>query len=98
RFSRDWSSDVCSSDLLSVCGVPIPIGSSEYSRLRGGIAAGTSVHSGKIASPSASMLASPPLPPDRELAGGRPVRLGEAARSYLRSEERRVGKECRWRW
>ena len=43
---------------LSVCGVPIPMGSSEYSRLRGGIAAGMSVHSGKIASPSASMLAS----------------------------------------
>ena len=60
----------------------MPMGSSEYSRLRGGIAAGTSVHSGKIASRSAFMFG-PPLPPDRELAGGRPVRLGEAVRSYF---------------
>ena len=66
---------------LSVCGVPIPMGSSEYSRLRGGIAVGTSVHSGKIASPSAFMFGPPRLPRDRELAGGRPVRFGEAVRS-----------------
>ena len=57
-------------------------GSSEYSRLRGGIATGMSVHSGKMASPSAFMFG-PPLPPDRELAGGRPVRFGEAVRSCL---------------
>src|SRR6266568_4329868 len=59
------------------------MGSIEYSRLRGGIAAGMSVHSGKIASPSAFMFRPPLLPRDRELVGGRPVRCGEAVRSYL---------------
>src|SRR5690349_5574023 len=59
------------------------MGSSEYSRLRAGIVAGTSVHSGKIASPSGFIFRPPPLPPDRELVGGRPVRCGEAVRPYL---------------
>src|SRR5690606_39516761 len=56
RFSRDWSSDVCSSDLRR--------GSCEY----GG---------------------SQPAGADAGQSG---------ARERARSEERRVGKECRTRW
>jgi hypothetical protein len=37
------------------------MGLSEYSRLRGGIAAGMSVHSGKIASSSTLIFGPPPL-------------------------------------
>src|SRR5215475_15585116 len=56
RFSRDWSSDVCSSDLCSAA-------------------------RGRSASPGACCTA---------VAG--------ASRGWPRSEERRVGKECRSRW
>src|SRR5690606_40616202 len=61
RFSRDWSSDVCSSDLPAV-------------------------HGGNRADDR---------PPARrgERGGGR-----HARQSQPRSEERRVGKECRSRW
>src|SRR6266576_7005568 len=61
RSLRDWSSDVCSSDLL-----PIPGGTVTHPL------ATAPVHVGWSASAR--------------------VRLG------LRSEERRVGKECRYRW
>src|SRR6266700_5091024 len=53
RFSRDWSSDVCSSDLES---------------------------------------AGPAVPPARSLPAG------SCGTCWHRSEERRVGKECRSRW
>src|SRR5690606_39359387 len=58
RFSRDWSSDVCSSDLWRVASWEFP---SRTSRHGGGA-------------------------------------LVPVARGALRSEERRVGKECRSRW
>src|SRR5690606_40494497 len=80
RFSRDWSSDVCSSDLLTVC-------SSSRSRWGRGAPfqafphlAGTSTWG-----PAPRYLAAPISATTR--------RLGRT-----RSEERRVGKECRWRW
>src|SRR5215475_15519564 len=59
RFSRDWSSDVCSSDLVGQPASAHP-------------AAGTST------------------------GGWR--RWAASPRRSTRSEERRVGKECRYRW
>src|SRR5690606_39796483 len=64
RFSRDWSSDVCSSDLAFNQGEP-----HGYTP-KGGTGAAT-----------------------RTL-----VRLAESLAQRARSEERRVGKECRCRW
>src|SRR2546429_3732564 len=78
RCSRDWSSDVCSSDLL-----------------------GISLH-------IESSLAAGPLPLPKPLARllfvGPPSHRGFPAAAHTsrtpspRSEERRVGKECRSRW
>src|SRR5690606_40667810 len=73
RFSRDWSSDVCSSDL-----------SRSLARSGGG-------ESGTLKSPSCapawSSLVQAPSGP-----------VAEPGRRSQRSEERRVGKECRARW
>src|SRR5690606_41075824 len=68
RFSRDWSSDVCSSDLI----------------ILGGNAEGLAKRD----------LVAEGLDPDSE--EGREC-LAELTAKYqeLRSEERRVGKECR---
>src|SRR5690606_40359995 len=71
RFSRDWSSDVCSSDLLA--DEPPPGG---HSRLAG---------------QAACDLRPQLLVPAIQLVEGRAVVL------LARSEERRVGKECRSR-
>src|SRR3712207_8644311 len=65
RYWRDWSSDVCSSDLSY--GVPVSRGSRESFRL--------------------STRYLPQTCPGSEYPGDR-----------TRSEERRVGKECRSRW
>src|SRR5689334_24095709 len=80
RWNCDWSSDVCSSDLLSARDAA-PIGGA----LR----------------PNAG--ASPCERPDRRPARGRRrqrrrSRQGVLRRDQRRSEERRVGKECRSRW
>src|SRR5690606_39899960 len=80
RFSRDWSSDVCSSD-LRVFGVKGTIGS---------IASATAPAS---ASATASIPKSPLLHTPSPTGCGR---LRYRARGG-RSEERRVGKECRSR-
>src|SRR5690606_40413268 len=72
RFSRDWSSDVCSSDLGAA-----RLGGGaggHHQRLRGG--------AGRLLRPCA-----------RGPRGGGPADLQPLARS----EERRVGKECRSR-
>src|SRR3989449_5472237 len=79
RCSRDWSSDVCSSDLR-----PFPF-------LRG------------IRIPSSGARSSTPKCCPKESAKIQTrYRIGADLReqflSELRSEERRVGKECRSRW
>src|SRR5690606_40427235 len=80
RFSRDWSSDVCSSDL------PWHFDAS-------GLSTDGSTRSWNVL--------------DTELApGGNCLSIGKGTRSGNghfptgsgRSEERRVGKECRSRW
>src|SRR5690606_39570762 len=94
RFSRDWSSDVCSSDLKilegTVCNVPPQGGrkhpNQDYVQINTGnilfICGGAFVGLDKII----------------ERRQGR-NRLGfTASADERRSEERRVGKECRCRW
>src|SRR2546425_2906174 len=39
-----------------------------------------------------------PMPPDTSLVVERPTSMADFARPEVRSEERRVGKECRSRW
>src|SRR5690606_41009713 len=68
RFSRDWSSDVCSSDLPSLCIPPDPVCRLPDSWAESGTT-GSICEGRRICSPTTG-----------------------------RSEERRVGKECRSRW
>src|SRR5207302_4766369 len=70
RFSRDWSSDVCSSDLRS----------------RGGASC-----AGRACATRTSSRSRPRAP------SASPLRTTPRTASS-RSEERRVGKECRSRW
>src|SRR5207253_5456912 len=74
RWPRDWSSDVCSSDLLRGRWIGNPVGS---------IALGV-----RTAGHSYSFLADGYYIPDP---------WGQCT-CVRRSEERRVGKECRSRW
>src|SRR5437870_9648069 len=80
RWPRDWSSDVCSSDLLR-----------------------------KVSPPTTALGTGKPEGHDRRVCrcprqwwvAKLFARLGAAAgrhRGAVRSEERRVGKEWRWRW
>src|SRR5260370_20095641 len=82
RFKCDWSSDVCSSDLILLDRAF----QAEYS----GIARRVCHYSGPQArGRTTSHYAE---------GGGSSVPAGLPARPRRRSEERRVGKECRSRW
>src|SRR5690348_18384327 len=77
RWTGDWSSDVCSSDLVGQDGQgEAPAGDQQERRLLavGRAAVGDDAGAFHIAQ-----------------------KPGEA-HLPVRSEERRVGKECRWRW
>src|SRR5690606_41071620 len=95
RFSRDWSSDVCSSDLTLQC---------RTQQLGQGIGMGTL---------KAVLLAQllqgnqDKIPPDKDFIGSQPtvqqpllhgIQHKSMKLRPIRSEERRVGKECRGRW
>src|SRR3712207_9515471 len=71
RYWRDWSSDVCSSDLL-LAGIDVPV-----------LAISSTGSVPWLASAAEAVAAA--VPDGRH-------------RSLDRSEERRVGKECRSRW
>src|SRR3712207_7493796 len=79
RYWRDWSSDVCSSDLR----LPLPRG---------------------VTGAAALVMVGAPGALAAGLAGDRAATLHAllvrraAAWAVARSEERRVGKECRSRW
>src|SRR5690606_40271116 len=79
RFSRDWSSDVCSSD-LGVSFLPV----------------------GNILSAHLTDQASIPQRPNILMRQIQRLRVTVIVRfpnnARVRSEERRVGKECRSRW
>src|SRR5207249_8473519 len=82
RSKRDWSSDVCSSDLvtscslLTTCYLPVVF---------------------LIASPPFTLAVNSPPSLALPLEGGG-VGGGESGLFRARSEERRVGKECRCGW
>src|SRR3989475_2901059 len=82
RFDCDWSSDVCSSDLLGAIHFPILLAAHRSA------ASLVAFFSGAAHSPRTSRLS-------RHL-----LLLSESLlpRFLFRSEERRVGKECRSRW
>src|SRR2546430_3905904 len=80
RFDCDWSSDVCSSDLLSVVDATCPLVAKVHVEARRFAAAGKTIFLIGHAS-------------HEEIEGT----YGEAP-ARTRSEERRVGKECRSRW
>src|SRR5206468_9517347 len=74
RSDRDWSSDVCSSDLRSAARLLLP------------------------AVPAAAHPPAPLAPPPSPIPGSRSRPLPPPPSRTQRSEERRVGKECRYRW
>src|SRR5690606_40256539 len=89
RFSRDWSSDVCSSDLLAEMGgvlVTVETG------LVGGHFEQHPARRAEIDRPE--IIA---VDHRRHLITGIHQRLAHL-KLLFRSEERRVGKECRSRW
>src|SRR2546421_4232609 len=80
RSDRDWSSDVCSSDLYRLCSA------SFYSEFVLDRAPGISIAS--HLTHSSTFRGIPIVPCFMDYRG----------RWNIRSEERRVGKECRSRW
>src|SRR5256886_3747268 len=83
RFDCDWSSDVCSSDL--------PLAAEDYPA---SLAVWT-----RTGDPVAELrLARLDLPPPLMAAWVRSPDTRRGPRVERRSEERRVGKECRSRW
>src|SRR5699024_12105034 len=76
RSKRDWSSDVCSSDLPKGSSVLFQITSTDV------------VHGFNVDGTNANMMVEP----------GHISRDEVKLNSPGRSEERRVGKECRCRW
>src|SRR5690606_40536894 len=78
RFSRDWSSDVCSSDL------DLQVGRVER---HGQVQLATG--GGDVGGETLVIL---------HVTGGQPLDLLALELVEQRSEERRVGKECRSRW
>src|SRR5256885_5214001 len=82
RLQGDWSSDVCSSDLRRMAGCAIPTSSAGHAP------------AGAKADPKLT------FDPDHLVGAGHTVatRPNFCPKFDLRSEERRVGKECRSRW
>src|SRR3712207_8174705 len=94
RYWRDWSSDVCSSDL--------PSGGPQSARRIGRVRhVGPPSPLRDSSSPRYVSTSTPAVSSRRRVIGlpssARPTR-GRSASTLQRSEERRVGKECRSRW
>src|SRR2546430_12408501 len=86
RFDCDWSSDVCSSDLGSLMSTPAPHVVPIFATPFGVVG----VPEAEALNPALAALFAKRATPERRAAGALP--------GPLRSEERRVGKECRSRW
>src|SRR3546814_14505358 len=93
----DWSSDVCSSDL---CSSPVPFCSLHAGCGHGLGALQTDREAGEIFVGLAAVIGD--AIDEAGLLGLEPVGRGRGLGRGLRSEERRVGKECvsqwRYRW
>src|SRR5207249_8238798 len=94
RSKRDWSSDVCSSDLFQAFGLGFT-STSEFQWFR---------EFQKMSQPQVHTLRTSQLPKvvrDAErqnLHRESPPAVRIQEMLFERSEERRVGKECRFRW
>src|SRR5439155_16511521 len=80
RWPRDWSSDVCSSDLL----IGLPLAVWLYQQGQTGWAIFLAVWMLGVVGTIDNVL--------------KPLLIGKRSSLPVRSEERRVGKECRCRW
>src|SRR5690606_39419503 len=81
RFSRDWSSDVCSSDLLSWKAIWLAVQNGKHHLVQRAI----NEHVERY-----------PVP-EQDLVRLRTIHIVRDTQRQ-RSEERRVGQECRSRW
>src|SRR5690606_40497606 len=91
RFSRDWSSDVCSSDLM------LAISGDKIDNIPGVPGIGYST-AAKILQKFAGIdcvLANLPLVGQMKFRGAARAQALLRQHGHIRSEERRVGKECR---
>src|SRR5687768_18090171 len=79
RCSRDWSSDVCSSDLLITRSISVPM-----------FGGGSTGRAAKPVIPIASA--------NFRYVSTEATTMRASTLTRSRSEERRVGKECRSRW
>src|SRR5439155_18645307 len=84
RWPRDWSSDVCSSDLLRIIVQP--------QQIQSWIAERNGTPARRRGSETDLCIAF-----DKPSADYEPISFDELIEA-MRSEERRVGKECRSRW
>src|SRR5690606_40358795 len=98
RFSRDWSSDVCSSDLFtnSVDAAIVRPASRRDAMFVERIWRGHSVPAGRNVTSVAQTIG--PCGSDKAPLLASPVSDQGLMIEILRSEERRVGKECRSLW
>src|SRR5947209_16690599 len=85
RYCRDWSSDVCSSDLASIMNRK-PSGTPDY--------AAPEVFRSRLSNRTDQYALAITY---CQLRGGR-LPFPDTPSTLLRSEERRVAKECRIRW
>src|SRR5256886_13512785 len=91
RFDCDWSSDVCSSDLFAdpvLAGDGAAGGDTDFQNLEG-------EREGGVFLPVDSAIVQNQR---MEIAVASVKNVGNAQAVFSRSEERRVGKECRSRW
>src|SRR5687768_18277670 len=83
RCSRDWSSDVCSSDLYRKLAAVVPNDRSYINNV-------TAIEKEQVIEAALAQFTREDL--------DSAIRALSGALSLYRSEERRVGKECRSRW
>src|SRR5690606_39289064 len=98
RFSRDWSSDVCSSDLAKTLSIQIDFKSGHAFALSniGRVYQDMQQYDEAIENFKAAIEIFKQIN-NKSAVSGRLNDLGEVY-TLLRSEERRVGKECKMAW
>src|SRR5206468_6071890 len=94
RSDRDWSSDMCSSDLAWNALAPCPLPLAAMAGGRCGTEGTTTCPGVVVELESDPLLAVPEL----AFAANGPALAALELLSVPRSEERRVGKECRSGW
>src|SRR5206468_10004022 len=92
RSDRDWSSDVCSSDLGELQRVVL----GEVAGEEDGALGGGAVLAGPLQGLGAAALEPADWEEDEDGGDGKGDERPGGEMAHGRSEERRVGKECRW--